>query len=162
MLTPIMQFRVTAAHIKRQNVKSVLSALFLTVLCVACVGMLLSAKSLSNIIFPVIGLSWLAPTIFRICKIIKEGIDSYPVLELNENAGKISVFHKDVVVMVDIAKIRNLRLQYKANALTSIIVTTNSGEVMRFEGYENLDALASALKRFAPADRITNAKLYHR
>lgn len=124
--------------------------------------MVLDAKSLSDMIFPVIGLLLFAPPILRTYKIIKEGAGSYPVLELNENAGKIAVSYKDVVVTVDISQIKNLRLQYKSKALASVIVTTSSGEVMRFEGYENLEVLAAALERLTPADRITNAKLYHR
>jgi hypothetical protein len=157
-----MRFQVTAEHIKRQNRKSAFFALFLTVLSVACLGMVLDAKSLSDMIFPVIGLLLFAPPILRTYKIIKEGAGSYPVLELNENAGKIAVSYKDVVVTVDISQIKNLRLQYKSKALASVIVTTSSGEVMRFEGYENLEVLAAALERLTPADRITNAKLYHR
>jgi hypothetical protein len=157
-----MRFQVTAAHIKRQNRKSVFFALFLIVLSVTCVGMLLSAKSLSDMTFPVIGLLLFAPPILRTYRIIKEGAGSYPLLELDENTGKIAVSCKDIVVTVDISQIKNLRLQYKSNALTSAIVTTSSGEVMRFEGYENLEVLAAVLKRLTPADRITNAKLYHR
>ncbi len=139
-----------------------LFALFLIVLSIACVGALLSAKSLSNMIFPVIGLLLFAPPILRAYRIIKEGAGSYPVLELNESAGKIAVSYKDVVVTVDITQIRNLRPQYKSRALASVIVTTSSGEVMRFEGYENLEVLVTALVRLTPADRITRAKLYHR
>lgn len=157
-----MRFQVTAEHIKRQNRKSAFFALFLTVLSVACVGMLLGAKSLSDMIFPSIGLLLFAPPILRTYRIIKEGAGSYPVLELDENAGKISVSYKDVVVTVDISQIKNLRLQYKSNALASVIVTTSSGEVMRFEGYENLEVLATTLERLTPADRIANTKLYHR
>ncbi len=161
-LAIIMRFQVTAAQIRRQNRKSAFFALFLIVLSIACMGILLSVKSLLDMIFPVIGLLLFAPPILRTYKMIKEGAGSYPVLELDENVGKIAVSYKDIVVTVDISQIKNLRLQYKSSALVSIIVTTSSGEVMRFEGYEYLEALAAALERLTPADRITNAKLYHR
>ena len=157
-----MRYRVTAEHIKRQNRESAFFALFMTVLSIACIGMLFDAKSLSDMVFPVIGLFLFTPPILRTYRIIKRGAGSYPVLELDENSGKISVSHKDIVVTVDISQIKNLRLQYKSKALASVILTTSSGEVMRFEGYESLEALAAALERLTPADRITNAKLYHR
>jgi len=72
------------------------------------------------------------------------------------------VSYKDIVVTVDITQIKDLRLQRKSDRLVSVIVTTSSGEVMRLEGYENLDMLAAALERLTPKDRVTNAKLYHR
>lgn len=157
-----MRFQVTPEHVKRQNRKSTFFASFLALLSAGCVGALLSAKSLSEMIFPVIGLLLFVPPIYKTYRIIKEGAGSYPVLELNESAGKIAVSYKDVVVTVDITQIKNLRLQYKSERLASVIVTTSSGEVMRFEGYENLETLASALERLTPSDRVTSAKLYHR
>ena len=156
-----MRLQVTTEHIKKQNRKSVFFALFMTVLSVACVGMLLDAKYLSDMAFPVIGLLLFTPPIRRAYKMIKEGAGAYPILELDENAGKVAVSYKDVVITVDISQIKNLRLQFKSNSLASVIVTTSSGEVMRFEGYENLEVFAAALERLTPADRITNAKLYH-
>lgn len=109
-----MRLQVTTKHIKKQNRKSVFFALFMTVLSVACVGMLLDAKSLSDMVFPVIGLLLFTPPIRRTYKIIKEGAGAYPVLELDENAGKIAVSYKDVVVTVEISQIKNLRLQFKS------------------------------------------------
>lgn len=157
-----MRFQVTTEHIKKQNRKTAFFALFMALLSVACVGMLLKAKPLSDMVFPVVGLLLFTPPILRAYKIIKEGAGTYPVLELDESAGKIAVSYKDVVVTVDISQIKNLRLQFKSNALASVIITTSSGEVMRFEGYENITVLAAALERLTPAERITNAKLYHR
>jgi hypothetical protein len=83
---------------------------------------------------------------------------------LNEDEGKIAVSHKDFFVTVDITQIekKNLRLQYKSKAWASAIFTTNSGEVMRFEGYEDLDTLANALERLTSTDRVAHAKFCHR
>ncbi|MDR1350535.1 MAG: hypothetical protein LBJ59_07145 [Zoogloeaceae bacterium] len=157
-----MRFQVTPEHVKRQNRKSTLFALFLVLLSAGCAGALLSAKSLLDMILPVIGLSLFVPPILKTYRIIKEGAEAYPVLELNESTGKIIISYKDVVVTVDITQIKNLRLQYKSGRLASAIVTTSSSEVMRFEGYENLEILATALERLTPSDQVTNAKLYHR
>jgi len=157
-----MIFRVTSEHIKRQNRKSAYVALFFVLLCVGCIVALISEKSISGMILPAIGFLLFLPPIFRTYRTIQDGAGSYPVIELNEGSGNISVSHKDVVVTVDITQIKNLRLQHKADRIASVIVTTSSGEVMRLEGYENLDALADSLKRLTPSDRITNANIYHR
>lgn len=157
-----MRLQVTTEHVKRQNRKSAAFAAFMSVLSAVCVAILFNAKSLSDMAFPLIGLWLFVPPIIRTYKIIKEGAKAYPTLELDEDAGKIAVSYKDVIVTVDISQIKNLRLQFKSNAITSVIVTTSSSEVMRFEGYEDLELLAAVLQRLTPADRITNAKLYHR
>jgi hypothetical protein len=157
-----MQFQVSPEHVKQQNRKSLFIALFLIVLSVGCVIALLRAKSLSDMVFPAIGLFMFVPSILRTYRIIKEGAGSYPVLEVNEGLGMIAVSYRDVVVSVNIAQIKNLRLQYNSKSLSPVIVTTSSSEVMRFEGYENLQELANVLERLTPPDRVTSAKLYHR
>lgn len=158
----IMQFHVTPTHVKQRNRKSAFVALLLAALSIGCIVSLSGAKSASGVVFPAIGLILFAPAIFRIVKHIREGARTYPVIDLDEATGKIAVSYKDIVVTVDITQIKNLRLQYKSERLVSVIVTTSSGEVMRLEGYENLEILAAALERFTPKERVTNAKLYHR
>nr|WP_315471837.1 hypothetical protein [uncultured Rhodoferax sp.] len=153
---------MTTEHVKKQNRKQTYLTIFLIFLSAGCVAALFNAASVSNKLFALIGLFVFAQTIYRTYKIRKEGEKSYPTLELDEKAGTIAVAHKDVVVTVDIKQIKNLRLQHKSTALESVIVTTCAGEVMRFEGYENLELLAESLKRLTPADRVSNAKFYHR
>lgn len=157
-----MKYHISASHVKRQNRKAVYLILFFTVLIAGFIAKLASSKTIDGIFFPAIGILIFAPMIFKTYKRIKEGADAYPVVELDEVSGKIAVSYKDVIVTVDVTQIKNLRLQYKSEHLESVIVKTSSGEIMRFEGYENLDVLASNLERFTPKENITNAKLYHR
>ena len=157
-----MQFHVTSIHIKQRNRKSAFVALLLTALSIGCIVSLTGAKSVSGVVFPAIGLILFAPAIFRIVEHTKEGARTYPVIDFDEATGKIAMSYKDIVVTVDITQIKDLRLQYKSERLVSVIVTTSSGEVMRLEGYENLEILAAALARFTPKERVTNAKFYHR
>jgi hypothetical protein len=67
---------------------------------------------------------------------------------------------RDVSVAVDVTQSANLRIQYKSGRLVSAIVKTSSSEVMRFEGYENMEALVSFLKSVTPG-KITRASFYH-
>ena len=157
-----MHFQVTNEHVSRQNRKSVYLTIFLLLLSAGCVAALFNAASVSNKLFSLIGLFVFAQTIYRTYKVRKEGDKSYPTLELDEKQGALSVAYEDVVVKVDITQIKNLRLQYKSSVLESVLVTTSAGQDMRFEGYENLEVLAESLKRLTPADRVSNAKFYHR
>ena len=157
-----MQFHVTQAHVKQQNRKSAFVALFFALLSIGCIGLLFSAKSASSIVFLLTGIALFVRAIVRIVKIIREGDQTYPIIDLDETIGKIAVKYKDIVVTVDILQIKNLRLQYKSERLVSVILTTSSGETMRFEGYQNLDMLAANLVSFTPKERVTTSKFYHR
>lgn len=157
-----MKFQVSASHVKQQSRKAIYSILFLAVVTAACAIKLLNSKTIADTLFPVIGIMVFFPLIISSYKRIKEGSGAYPVIELDEPNGKVIVSHKDISVSVDLAQIKNLRLQHKSDRLESVILKTSSGETLRFEGYDNLPALASVLERLTPNEHVTNAKFYHR
>lgn len=113
-------------------------------------------------VFPAIGIFLFAPPIRRIYKNIKEGAASFPIVQIDEKTNKVIVTHKDVSVVVDVTRNENVRLQYKSGHLVSAIVKTLSGEVMRFEGYENIEVLVAFLESVTPKENITRANFYHR
>jgi hypothetical protein len=157
-----MEFHVSSKHVRRENRKAVYLILFFIVLSGALVAQALSAEKIGDLTFPVIGLVVFLPAIFASYKRIKAGKAAYPILELDEPNGKIAVLHKDLTVIVDLSQIKNLRLQRKSGQLVSILLKTSSGQDLRFDGYENLSALAAALERLTPEENITNASFYHR
>ena len=157
-----MEFHVSNKHVRRERNKAVYLILFLAVVFIALIAKVLSAEKISDLVYPIIGLLIFIPPIFGSYKRVREGKAAYPVLELDEPNGKIAVLHKDLKVIVDLSQINNLRLQRKSGQLVSILLKTSSGENLRFDGYENLDVLASALERLTPKESITNASFYHR
>ena len=158
----MMEFHVSTEHVRRESRKAVYLILFLTVVSVVCVAKVLRPEKISDLFFPIMGLLVFVPPIFGIYKRIRQGQAAYPVLELDELNRKVAVLHKDLKVIVDLSQIKNLRLQRKSGQLVSILLKTSSGENLRFDGYENLDVLASALERLTPKESITNASFYHR
>ncbi|APW45366.1 hypothetical protein [Rhodoferax antarcticus] len=157
-----MEFHVSNEHVRRERRKAVYLILFLAVISSALIAKVLSTEKISDLVYPIIGLLVLSLQFFGSYKRIREGKAAYPVLELDEPNGKVAVLYKDLKVIVDLSQIKNLRLQRKSGQLVSILVYTSSGEDLRFDGYENLDVLASALERLAPKESITNASFYHR
>ena len=157
-----MEFHVSNKHVRRERNKAVYLILFLAVVSIALIAKVLSADKISDLVYPIICLLIFIPPIFGSYKRVREGKAAYPVLELDEPNGKIAVLHKDLKVIVDLSQINNLRLQRKSGQLVSILLKTSSGENLRFDGYENLDVLASALERLTPKESITNASFYHR
>jgi len=157
-----MEFHVSKEHVRRESRQAGYLILFLAVLSAGLVAKVLSTDKISDLFFPIIGLLVFVPLIFGNYKRVREGKAAYPVLELDEPNGKVAVLHKDLKVIVDLSQIKNLRLQRKSGQLVSILVKTSSGENLKFDGYENLDVLASALERLTPKESITNASFYHR
>jgi hypothetical protein len=157
-----MEFHVSSKHVRRERRKAVYLILFLAVVSIALIEKVLSADKISDLVYPIIGLLIFIPPIFGSYKRVREGKAAYPVVELDEPNGKIAVLHKDIKVIVDLSQINNLRLQRKSGQLVSILLKTSSGENLRFDGYENLDVLASALERLTPKENVTNASFYHR
>jgi len=157
-----MEFHVSTEHVRRESRKAVYLILLLAVVSVGLVAKVPSTDKISDLFFPIIGLLVFVPPIFSSYKRVKEGEAAYPTLELDETNGKVAVLHKGLKVIADLSQIKNLRLQRKSGQLVSILVNTSSGENLRFDGYENLDVLASALERLAPKESITNASFYHR
>jgi hypothetical protein len=157
-----MQFLVSSDHVKQKNREAAFFALLLIFAISGCIAAIVNVTAMSEMVFPALGIFLLTPQLIGTYKRIKLGAAAYPVIELEETTGTIAVSHKDITVTVDITKIKNLRLQHKSEQLSSAIVTTSSGEVMRFEGYENLEILASALERLTPKENVTNAKRFHR
>lgn len=158
----MITFHVSAKHVKAQNRKAVFAMIVLVGLVIGCISLLLKAKDIGGMIFPAIGIFLFAPSIGKTYRTIKEGATSYPIVEIDNSTGKLTVKHKDISVVVDVAQSANLRVQYKSGRLMSVIVKTSSGEIMRFEGYENMEALVSFLESFTPKENITHASFYHR
>jgi hypothetical protein len=158
----MITFHVSAEHMKAQNRKAIYAMIVLAALAIGCISLLLKANDIGGMIFPTIGVFLFAPPIERAYRSIKEGAASYPVVEIDDSSGELIVKHKDISVVVDVARNANLRVQYKSGRLVSAIVKTSSGELMRFEGYENLEALVSFLESVTPKENITRASFYHR
>ena len=136
--------------------------LFLVAISAGLVAKGLSSDKFNGLFFSIVGLLVLYSPIFSVYKRMKEGKAAYPTLELDEANGKVAVLHKDVTVIVDLSQIKNLRLQRRSGQLVSILVKTTSGENLKFDGYENIDVLASALERLTSKESITNASFFHR
>ena len=157
----MIAFHVSAEHVKAQNRKLVFAMIFLAALLIGCIALLLNAKSIGDMIFPAIGVILFAPPIGKIYRTIKEGAGSYPIVKIDNSTGTLTVHHKDVSVAVDLTQSANLRIQYKSGRVVSSIVKTSSGEIMRFEGYENMETLVSFLESVIPQEKISRASFYH-
>ena len=157
-----MIFRVSTTHIKRQSRKAIYVGLFFAVLIAGGIAMIVNSKSFSGMLLPAAGVLFFSQSIFGTYKHLKEGADAYPVVKLDEATGTMAVSHKDITVTVTLSQIDKLRLQYNSKTLESILLKTKSGEKLRFEGYENLVAMASVLERHVPKENIEIAKWYHR
>lgn len=156
------EFHVSPEHIRRKKRQAFCLIVCLGFAVFVFLEKALNASKITDLGAPIIVTLGLVAMMFNIIKNIKEGKASYPTLEPDEANRKVAVGYKDLQVIVDFSHIKNLRLQRKSGKLVSILVKTASGEALRFEGYENLDVLASALERITPPENITQASFFHR
>ena len=109
-----------------------------------------------------LGFVILSPLIVTLSKRVREGKATFPRLQLDEAERTIDVLHQDLRVTVELAQVQSVRLQYTSGRLVSIVLKTTAGGDMRFEGYENIDELASALQRILPQERVKRISFFHR
>lgn len=157
-----MKYYISETHVKKEKRKSFFIALFFVIATIGCTASLLGAQELSNMFLPIVGIVIFTQATFNLYRKTRDGRNSYPVIELDESTGEISVTHKDMTIKVDIKQAKNLRIQYKSKKLQSAVIKTASGEEMRFEGYENIDELVSKLERFIPDEKTTTANIFHK
>ena len=157
-----MKFIVSDAHVKRQARNAVWMGLFLVAPLAGCIALLIGAKKISDMVFPAIGIYLFAQGLWEMFKRVREGAASYPAVELDGPAGRLTVSHNNLTVTMPLDQIKSLRLQYKSGKLTSVLANTRSSGMVRFEGYEHLDMLADALKQYVPIEQIKHATFYHR
>jgi len=74
----------------------------------------------------------------------------------------VAVGNRLAAMTVELARVQSVRLQYTSSRLVSILLKTTAGGDMRFEGYENIDELASALQRILPQERVKRISFFHR
>jgi hypothetical protein len=157
-----MKYEVSAAHVRRQRRNAVWAVLFFAALSAGCVASLVHAAKVSSMIFPALGIYLFGQGLWYAFKKTREDASSYPIVELDENAGTLAVSHLKLTVTMPLDQIKGLRLQYKSEELRSVLAETTSSGPVRLEGYEHLEELAGALKKYVATESIKRATFYHR
>ncbi len=157
-----MKFTVSEKYKRQGKRKTIFAAIFVAALIAGFVFMFVNSSELSNKIIAAIGIFLLAKYLPHAYRSIKNHDTSYPEVEILEAQGKIDISHKGAVVSMPLSDIESLIIQSIKGNVKSLLLTTKSFNNLRFEGYENLAAMAESLKKYTPAGKTKNATWYHR
>lgn len=157
-----MEFVISDAQVRREKRKQMTMVLMFAVFLAVLAAKAINAEKMADLFFPVLGFVILSPLIVTLSKRVREGKAAFPRLQLDEAERTIDVLHQDLRVTVELAQVQSVRLQYTSSRLVSILLKTTAGGDMRFEGYENIDELASALQRILPQERVKRISFFHR
>lgn len=139
-----MEFVISDAQVRREKRKQMTMVLMFAVFLAVLAAKAINAEKMT------------------LSKRVREGKAAFPRLQMDEAERTIDVLHQDLRVTVELAQVQSVRLQYTSSRLVSILLKTTAGGDMRFEGYENIDELASALQRILPQERVKRISFFHR
>lgn len=156
-----LTFVVSDTHVKRERGKLLLWGSFFAALTASAVSVLVRADKWSAMLLPAVMVFFLGQMLWTVIKRANEGRKSFPTVAVYETSNVLTVNRDELTVTMSLNQIKKLSLQYQKSQLQSIVAETTSGQVMRFEGYDDRDALAAVFQRHVPADRIKHARVYH-
>ncbi|WP_139272167.1 hypothetical protein [Phytopseudomonas punonensis] len=87
---------------------------------------------------------------------------SCPTVTISMPQIKIEISHKGTVISIPLSDVESLRIQSIKGKIKSLLLNTKSFSDLRFEGYENLAAMAELLKKHTPTGKVKIATWYHR
>lgn len=154
-----MRFFVSDVYVRRQQRKYLLITLFMSLVAV---GGLLMATSGEGLFWGLVSAWFGSSTALSAWKARKNGVDTYPVFETQDEPAQVAVSYKDMVVTVALPEIAQMRLQRDGDKLLTILLKTAAGQNVRVEGYENMGQLGDFLRKYVPEDKVVTAKWFHR
>lgn len=157
-----MEFQVSAEHVRRQTRMKTYVLIFCFLELFISVSRLAVANNPAEYPAPLIGLLVGVFLSLAMGKQILAGKAAFPVVTLDEDKRTLTLHHQDLSGTIDLTQLASLRLQRKSGKLASIVIKTGSGQSFKFEGYENLDQLATSLERLVPGERTSKAAFFHR
>jgi hypothetical protein len=155
----ILRYPISTGYYRRQTARHVTWMLFSVAGAVACFFYLFKAEAVIDYLLPMLGIVAFAAYIHRLFRHVSQGRAAYPEIELDNEAKTLTVVQGETRVQVDISHNLDLRLKYRSYHLEQIQLTTGAGEVLRLEGYDNMDDLGAELELLTPSHNVKRSKL---
>lgn len=154
-----MRYRISPAYYRTQMARHLLWLVFLIAAVVASVYYLFQAAAVVDFILPVLGVAACSAYFIKLFQHVRQGRGAYAEIEFDPDAKVLDLIQGEETVHLDISHILNLRLQYRGFRLERVQITTAEGEVVRLEGYAELEALATELELLTPEGNVIRARM---
>lgn len=153
-----MRYRISPAYYRTQMARHLLWLVFLVAAVAASVYYLFQVAAVADFILPVLGVAACSAYFIKLFRHVRQGRWAYPELEFDPDAKVLDLIQGEDSVHLDLSHILNLRLQYRGFRLERVQLTTAEGEVVRLEGYAELEELADGLERLTPEGNVIRAR----
>ena len=157
-----MKFKVSENYKRRDRRNAVLAALLVVIIFLGCIWMLISSDSLFNKGIAALTAFLMGRYLPAAYRRVVMGEASYPEVEISELDNEIRIKHNDTTISMPLSDIEKLIIQKLKGKVTSILLTNESFSDLRFEGYEQLEQMASLLQKHNPNAKSKTANWYHR
>lgn len=154
-----MLYRISSAYYRTQTARHLLWMVGLVAAVLASFYYLFQAAAVVDFILPVLGIAACSAYFIKLFQHVRHGRSAYPEIELDNQAKTLTLVQGDNRIKVDISHILDLRLKYRSYHLEQIQMTTQEGEVLRLEGYDELEDLGAELELLTPSHNVKRSKI---
>ncbi len=154
-----MRYRISTSYYRKQTASHLLWMLCLVAAVLASIYYLFQASAVADYILPVLGVAACSAYFIKLFRHVQLGRQAYPEVELDTGARTLTLVQDKSRVELDISDIQNLKLDYRRHQVERVQITTAAGEVLRLEGYDDLDVLTDELERLTPDGNVTRSRI---
>ncbi len=120
------------------------------------------AEAATELLLPIVALLVFAlGGIFASYRHIKQGVDAYLAITLDESNHQAVMRFQDEIVNVDLLQVKYLRFQTRFGRIKSAILKADTGHIFKLIGFEDMEVLIATLERLVPAERVSSSAFLH-
>ncbi|MGD9860165.1 MAG: hypothetical protein AB7S90_08915 [Marinobacterium sp.] len=155
----MLSYRISTRYYRTQTARHLLWMLGLVIAVVISIYYLFQASAVADFLVPALGVAACSAYFIKLFQHVRHGRSAYPEIELDNQAKTLTLVQGDNRIKVDISHILDLRLKYRSYHLEQIQMTTQEGEVLRLEGYDELEDLGAELELLTPSHNVKRSKI---
>lgn len=156
-----MQFFVSEQKVRKDRRWAIGLMLVLLLGSLAMLVKAVRAEAASELLLPIVALLVFALGIFASYRHIKQGVDAYLSITLDESNHQAVMRFQDEIVNVDLLQVKYLRFQTRFGRIKSAILKADTGHIFKLIGFEDMDVLIATLERLVPAERVSSSAFLH-
>ena len=156
-----MQFFVSEQKVRKDRRWAIGLMLVLLLGSLAMLAQAVRAEAATDLLLPVVAILFFAIGIFASYRHIKQGVDAYLAVTLDESNHQAVMRFQGEIVHVDLLQVSYLRFQTRFGRIKSAILKADTGHIFKLIGFEDMDVLIATLERLVPAERVRSSAFLH-